>query len=446
MSQGGKRRSGRLAVLIIGGLFFVFGFVTWLNGALIPFLTIACELNHLQAYFVTFAFYIAYTVMALPMSLVLRRVGYKNGLALGLSVMTVGALVFLPAAEARMYSVFLAGLFVLGTGLAILQTAANPYIVVIGPAETAAVRISIMGLLNKGAGVIAPVAFAALVLADVSEFTEARLDSLDPAAKSLALDELSSRLIEPYLVMAGALAALAVYIKLSPLPDPDFADEGAASAKGRSVLRHPNLALGVAALFFGVGAEVVAGDTIGLFGRELGVPHFAQLTAYTLAFMMCGYLLGVTLIPRWISQRQALVGSAAAGILMSVLALVGDLERGRVWEAAFAWSGAPPIPDAVLFVALFGLANALVWPVVWPLALRGLSEEQTTTGSALLIMGIAGGAVVPMVFGALADASADPRAGYWVMLPCYLFILHYAVIGHKLDRWRGLVQPRRGAS
>ena len=168
-------------MLIIGGLFFVFGFVTWLNGALIPFLTIACELGRTQAYFVTLAFYIAYTVMALPVSLVLKRTGYKNGLALGLAVMAAGALIFLPAALLRTYGVFLAGLFVLGTGLAILQTAANPYIVLMGPARTAAVRISIMGLLNKGAGIIAPVAFTALVLADVSRFTEARLMSLPPA-------------------------------------------------------------------------------------------------------------------------------------------------------------------------------------------------------------------------------------------------------------------------
>ena len=422
-------------MLIIGGLFFVFGFVTWLNGALIPFLTIACELGRTQAYFVTLAFYIAYTVMALPVSLVLKRTGYKNGLALGLAVMAAGALIFLPAALLRTYGVFLAGLFVLGTGLAILQTAANPYIVLMGPARTAAVRISIMGLLNKGAGIIAPVAFTALVLADVSRFTEARLMSLPPAEKLLELNELSSRLVEPYLILAGILLLLAAYIKLSPLPDPGFSGGAGASAGIRGVLRRPNLVLGAAALFFYVGAEVIAGDTIGLFGRDLGVPHFAQLTAYTMAFMMCGYLLGVVAIPRWISQENALAASAGLGILMSALALTGDTESGRVWTSLFAWSGFPPVPDAVLFVALFGLANALVWPAVWPLALRGLDEDQTGTGSALLIMGIAGGAVLPLVFGALDDASPDPRAGYWVMLPCYLFILYYSVAGHKLDRW-----------
>ena len=426
--------SNLIGVLIIGGLFFVFGFVTWLNGALIPFLTIACELTHLEAYFVTLAFYIAYTVMALPMSLVLHRTGYKNGLALGLVLMAAGALIFIPAAMLRTYGVFLGGLFVMGTGLAILQTAANPYIVRIGPEKTAAVRISIMGLLNKGAGIIAPLVFTALFLADVSNFTEERLGALPAAEKLLQLNELSSRLIEPYLVLAGLLVLLAVYIRLSPLPDPDFPD-GEKSGSGRSVLRHPNLVLGVIAIFFYMGAEVVAGDTIGLFGRELGVTNFGQLTAYTMAFMMLGYLLGVILIPRWISQERALVLSAVFGILMSVLVLAGGLESDRIWTVALGWTGLPIIPNAVLFVALFGLANALVWPAVWPMALRGLNRSETETGSALLIMAIAGGAIIPVAFGALADASPDPRTGYWVMLPCYLVILLYALNGNKLARW-----------
>ena len=150
-----NHRSTLIPMLIVSGLFFMFGFVTWLNGSLIPFLQIACELNHMEAYLVTMAFYIAFIVMALPMSVILRRVGFKNGMMLGLFVMVVGALIFIPAALLRMYSIFLIALFVLGTGLTILQTAANPYIVLIGPPETAAVRISIMGVLNKGAGVVA---------------------------------------------------------------------------------------------------------------------------------------------------------------------------------------------------------------------------------------------------------------------------------------------------
>ena len=441
--EQGRRpaRSGNLiAVLLIGGLFFVFGFVTWINGALIPFLTIACELTHLQAYFVTLSFYIAYAVMALPMSLVLHRTGYRNGLALGLLLMAGGAMIFIPAALLRTYGFFLGGLFVMGTGLAILQTAANPYIVRIGPERTAAVRISIMGLLNKGAGILAPLVFTALVLADVSQFTAARLEALPPAEKLLELNELSARLIGPYLVLAGLLMLLALYVRLSPLPDPEF-PPAERPGRRRSVLRQPNLVLGVVAIFFYMGAEVVAGDTISLFGRELGVANFAQLTAYTMAFMMLGYLLGVVLIPRWISQERALMLSALLGVLLAVLVLASGLESHRIWAATLAWSGLPALPDAVLFVALFGLANALVWPAVWPMALRGLNREQTETGSALLIMAIAGGALIPLAFGALTDASGDPRTGYWVMLPCYCVILGYSLIGNRLPDRRGKAAP-----
>ena len=435
MTHENNKRTSTTAVLIIGSLFFIFGFVTWLNGALIPFLAIACELSHIEAYFVTLSFYIAYTVMALPMSVVLRRTGYKNGMALGFLLMTAGALLFIPAALSRIYAIFLAGLFVLGTGLAILQTAANPYIVLIGPARTAAVRISLMGLLNKGAGILAPLAFAALVLTDVSRFTEARLDALDPASRLNELNELSSRLIEPYLILAAILLLLAAYIRLSPLPSPVFSDETQSGGKSRSVLRFPNLVLGVAALFFYMGAEVIAGDTISLFGRELGVANFGQLTAYTMSFMMLGYALGILVIPRWISQEKALSASAGLGIVMSLLALTGDLDSDRVWAATLAWTGFTAIPDAVLFVALFGLANALMWPAIWPMALRGLNRSQTGTGSALLIMAIAGGAILPVVFGWVTDSSSDPRTGYAIMIPCYLAVLYYSIAGHKLERW-----------
>jgi len=428
-------KSSLVPLLIIGGLFFVFGFVTWLNGSLIPFLQIACDLTHLQAYFVTLAFYISYTVMALPVSVVLRRVGYKNGLVLGLLVMAIGALIFIPAATTRTYGVFLTGLFVLGTGLTLLQTAANPFIVLIGPPETAAVRISLMGLLNKSAGVLAPLVFTALVFGDIASFSEPSLALLSAAERTIALNELSHRLITPYLILAGSLAILSIYIKLSPLSNPEFEGEELDSGSAMSVFRHPNLVLGALTLFFYMGAEVMAGDTIGLFGRELGVENFGQLTAYTMVFMMCGYVLGLALIPRVLSQEKALAASAILGIILSLAIVNADLTSTGIWMAFFGWLGVPAIPNAVLFVALFGLANALVWPAVWPLALRGLNEAQTGTGSALLIMGIAGGATLPVLFGAIADTYSDPRVGYWIMLPCYLFVLYYAIIGHKLNQW-----------
>ncbi len=434
MAQTQSQQSSLGPMAIVGVLFFMFGFVTWLNGSLIPFLQIACELSHMQAYLVTMAFYISYTVMALPMSLILRRTGYKRGMVLGLVIMAVGSLTFIPAAEMRAFSVFLLGLFILGTGLTILQTASNPYVVHIGPHETAAVRISVMGLLNKAAGVVAPVVFTAFILSDMSQFSEVSMAALNDTEKTAALNELSSRLVMPYLIMAAMLMALAVFVHLSPLPEIE-SDEDESSGGNQSVFSHPRLILGVIALFFYVGVEVIAGDTIGLFGKEMGVENFGQLTSYTMVFMVAAYLVGMFVIPRWIRQETALVISAVLGILLSLLVITGSGESYGLWNFAFAWSGAPEIPNAVLFIALLGFANALVWPAIWPMALAGLGQL-TSTGSAMLIMAISGGAIFPFVYGAVADSTGDSQGAYWVMIPCYLFILYYALSGHKKISWR----------
>jgi FHS family L-fucose permease-like MFS transporter len=431
-----KPTSSMMPMLIIGGLFFMFGFVTWLNGSLIPFLQIACELDHIEAYFVTLVFYIAYTVTALPMAAVLKRIGYKNGLVLGLLVMSVGALIFIPAAQTKMYSIFLIALFILGTGLTILQTAANPYIVLIGPRETAAVRISMMGILNKSAGIIAPLLFTAYVLTDMSQFNEARLASLEASQRLLELQELSNRLIMPYIIMAIMLIVLAMGIKASPLPEPTFDDEQAESEHKdkKSILHFPQLVLGVITLFFYIGAEVVAGDTIGLYGKQMGVENFGQLTAYTMAFMVSAYIIGMIAIPRWISQEKALIISALLGLVFSVLIINTSTTSTLIWDSLFSWSGVSAIPNTVLFVALLGFANALVWPAVWPMALKDLGRH-TASGSALLIMGISGGAIFPLLYGALSEATSNAQTSYWIMLPCYGFILFYAVKGHKIMHW-----------
>ncbi|WOH36623.1 sugar MFS transporter [Thalassotalea fonticola] len=431
-----KPRSSMVPMLIIGGLFFMFGFVTWLNGSLIPFLQIACELNHIEAYFVTLVFYIAYTVTALPMAAVLKRTGYKNGLVIGLFVMAIGALIFIPAAQTKMYSIFLTALFILGTGLTILQTASNPYIVLIGPRETAAVRISMMGILNKSAGIIAPIVFTAYVLTDMSQFNEVRLASLDTAQRLLELQELSERLITPYIIMAVMLVVLALAIKVSPLPEPTFDDEAVDNAHGnkKSILQFPQLILGVITLFFYVGAEVVAGDTIGLYGKQMGVENFGELTAYTMAFMVSAYIIGMIAIPRWISQEKALVTSALLGLLFSLLITTTSTSSTGIWDSMFFWTGVNAIPNTVLFVALLGFANALVWPAVWPMALKDLGKH-TASGSALLIMGISGGAIFPLLYGALAESTNNAQASYWIMLPCYGFILFYAIKGHKIKQW-----------
>ncbi|MBS1938844.1 MAG: sugar MFS transporter [Bacteroidetes bacterium] len=408
------------AVVIIGVLFFLFGFVTWINGPLISYLKIVCELNSgAEPFYVTFAFYIAYFVTALPMSRVLGRTGMKRGMMYGLFTMALGALLFIPAAQSRSYGLFLAGLFVIGTGLSLLQTASNPYITVVGPIESAAARISVMGICNKLAGVVAPFILGAVLLSD-ADTLQADLEALQGPLLAARLNELAQRVVLPYAVMAAALAGLGLLVRFSGLPelDPEVDAPGVAT-DGRGILSFPNLVWGVLALFLYVGVEVMAGDTIVVYGTAIGLPlgEAKHLTSFTMGGMVLGYILGIAAIPRYISQSKALAASAMLGVLLTIAA---TLTHGYA---------------SVFCIAALGLANALVWPAIWPLAIAELGRH-TKTGSALLIMAIAGGAVLPLAYGRLA---AEPGIGhqqaYWMMVPCYLFILWYAMGGHKRKVW-----------
>lgn len=410
-------RKGLPPIVIIGSLFFIFGFVTWLNSVLIPYLKIACELNNFESYLVAFAFYIAYFFMAIPSAWVLKRSGFKKGMSVGLMVMSVGALIFIPAALTRVYSLFLVGLFVQGTGLALLQTASNPYITIIGPRESAAKRISIMGICNKLAGAIAPIILGAVALKDADLIVE-KLTKLNQVQKAAELDQLASRVIVPYVIIIAVLVILSLTIWKSGLPevDTDHEDGAVASANTnkRSVFQFPHLLLGVLAMFLYVGVEVMAGDTIISYGSSQGIPLVTAkfFTTCTLVAMIIGYIGGIIFIPKYISQEKALKICAVLGVIFSLVAI---LATGYT---------------SVLFIALLGLANSLMWPALWPLALAGLGRF-TKIGSSLLIMGIAGGALLPLLYGRLADIF-NPQQAYWIMVPCYLFIWYYAVSGYKL--------------
>lgn len=427
-----SRKSSRtwVAMTIIGTLFFIFGFVTWLNGALIPFLQIVCQLTETEALMVAFTFYIAYIVMALPMASLIERFKYKNSMVIGLLTIGVGFLLFVPAAKTQAFSMFLFAQFVVGSGLTVLQTASNPYVVKIGPQETAAVRISIMGLLNKSAGVIAPLLFMALVLGDLKDVNAHSMSLLPEGEQALKIETLANNLIAPYISLAFILAILAFLLKLSPLPELNFNDEAQDQITKKSILHFPHLILGVITLFMYVGVEVIAGDTIGLFGSNLGVANATSLTSYTMIFMVLGYLLGMLLIPKLISQSQALSFSAIIGIILSFLVILSNTESTLVSEIAWAWLGLPALPDTIVFIALLGFANALVWPAIWPLALAELGSY-TAKGSALLIMGISGGAILPLVYGKLSE-SFGGQVAYIMMIPCYLVILFYSLKGHKI--------------
>lgn len=413
-----KQKSSLIPIVIIGALFFVFGFVTWVNSTLIPYLQLACQLTTAQAVWVTFAFYISYAVMAFPSSWILKKTSLKRGMMIGLLVMAVGALVFIPAAGARNYGLFLTGLFIIGTGLALLQTASNPYVTILGPIESAAKRMSIMGICNKGAGALAPLIMGSIMLKNVDGFNE-RLEGLDLVQQTAMLDELASRVVLPYVILAVVLIALAIAIRYSSLPNLSSQKEESdrEEQEDRSHWwKYPYLLLGFLAIFLYVGAEVMAGDIIQIYGNSIGIElsvakHF---TTYTMLGMLAGYLLSILLIPKYLKQEKALQVSAVLGILFSL---------GAIFSSGYT---------SIAFIALLGFANAAMWPAIWPLAIDGLGRH-LETGSALLIIGIGGGAILPSLWASLGESVGFQNA-FWILVPCYLFILYFAISGHKIGK------------
>jgi FHS family L-fucose permease-like MFS transporter len=404
-----KKNNYFSAMLIIGLLFFIFGFITWVNGTLITFFKKAFQLDNTGSYLVTFASYISYTVMAIPSSMVLKKTGFKNGLSLGLLIMAFGSLLFVPAANMASYPLFLVGLFTSGIGLTVLQTAANPYVTILGPRESAAQRISFMGIANKTAGICSQILFGTLLLSGVT--------SDNPE------DELS-KVIVPYIILFVLFVILSILIKISkglPEVNEDDTEAPTATLSGTlktSVFQFPNLIIGVVALFCAGGVEVIAVDTIINYGVSLGFPEDTARVfgSYSLGAMMLGYLLGTLLIPKVISQETYLKVSSILGVVFTIVA---------VFTTGYT---------SVFAIAAMGFANAIMWPAIWPLALRGLGKF-TNWGAAMLIMSICGGAIFPLVYGSLADSTGNTRESYWLMVPLYLFILYFSTKGHKKDNW-----------
>lgn len=431
--QNSPKNNTFVPILIIAGLFFIFGFVTWINGALIPFMKTINELTSAQSFLVASASYISFVFMALPASYILEKIGYRKGMSLGLFVMAIGALVFIPAAEARTYWVFLAGIFIQGMGMTLLQTASNPYITILGPMDSAAKRIAIMGIANKVAGALGSLIFGAILLSGIED-VQKKLSLVSASEKNELLNTMADSVVMPYIIMAAVLFVLGILIRKAPLPhveaEPiDEVTEGKTTKT--SIFQFPHLWLGVLTLFVYVGAEVIAGDTIIAYGISLGISgdEAKYFTTFTLLAMVATYALGVFLIPKYMSQAFALKASAILGIVFTFCI---------VFTTGFV---------SIVFVAALGIANALVWPAVWPLTLKGLGKF-TKTASALLIMAISGGAIIPPLYGkfvdsgkanliaeGLSEAAATAQSatsGYWILLPCYIIILYYAISGHKL--------------
>jgi MFS transporter, FHS family, L-fucose permease len=435
-----KRKNYLFSLAVLGAFYFIFGFFHWLNGILIPFLKTACELNDFQAYFVTFAFFISYLIMAIPSSELLKKTGFKNGMTLGLWVMSVGCLIFIPAAISRTFGLFLAGLFVTGTGLALLQTAVNPYVTIIGPIKSAARRISVMGVLNKFAGALAPIILASIILKDAG-LLETQLNTAAGESRITILDEMARRVITPYVAMAAFLFVFGLIVRLARLPELDTETVNDASGKinsgKKSIWQFPWLLFGVVALFFAIGVEVVAGDSIIRYGQSLGVSMESAkyYTSLTLIGMILGYLMGIIFIPKYITQVNALRVCTMLGIIFSAAAVIIPS------HLAFTIPFVDPVtfenvrivlPLTVLFVALLGFANGLLFPAIWPLAIEGLGKF-TKTGSAFLVMANAGGAVLPLIYGKIANDFSTQNA-YLICIPSYMIIMYYAFIGYKAGK------------
>lgn len=409
---------------IIGILFAVFGFVTWLNGILIPFLKKSCELTDLQAYFVATAFFAAYFFLALPSSWILQKTGTKNGMMIGLLIMAAGAFIFIPAANARSYSMFLTGLFTLGMGLALLQTASNPYLSVIGPIESAAQRISIMGICNKIAGIAANLLFGSILLKNADAIQTQIENAVDVAAKNQMLNELAGRVVMPYTVLGIFLVVIAIIIKMSSLPDiseqtETVAGEEVVSAQHKtSIFQFKHVWLGALAIFMYVGAEVMAGDLITVYGKNLGFSEGTSkfFTTFGLVGLLVGYVTCVIIIPKYVKQETWLSVSATLGIILTIASYFLDQH------------------SAVFCLAALGFANAVMWPAIFPLGIKNLGHF-TQIGSAFLVMGIVGGAIIPPFYGWLyekANIGLDFRSAFLIIMSiCYAYILWFGRSGHK---------------
>lgn len=420
-----------ISIVIIGLLFFIFGFVSWVNAILIPYFKIACELTNFQSYLVAFAFYISYFLVSFPSSFLLKKVGFKRGMMVGFWAMAIGAFIFVPAALTRTYEIFLLGLFTIGAGLAILQTAANPYITVLGPKERAAQRISIMGICNKGAGILAPIIFAAVILKATDTDLFAQLPTMNVAEKNEALNELIRRVILPYSCIAVVLFGLGLMVRYSPLPEINTENESEEltiiNSSKKNIFQFPHTVLGALAIFLHVGTQVIAIDTIIGYANSMQIPLLEAkvFPSYTLFATICGYILGIICIPRFISQVNALRFCTLLGAVLTLLILFTNGPVSILGHQA---------DISIWFVVLLGLANSLIWPGIWPLALDGLGKF-TKVGASILIMGLCGNAILPLFYGYFAD-TYNVRIAYAVLIPCYIYLIYYAVYGHKVRRWQ----------
>lgn len=431
-----QKRIYYISIAILAGMFFIFGFITWVNSILIPYFRICCELTHFESYLTAFAFYIAYLVMSVPSGMLLKRVGFKRGIMYGFMCAAIGAFIFVPAAFTRQFPIFLIGLFSIGTGLAILQSAANPYVTIIGPIDSAARRIGVMGICNKLAGILSPLIFAALILkaSDSDMFAAIESGTLDPAVQAGMLDSLIRRVVVPYAVLGVLLLLAGVGIRYSVLPEIDTNEQNAkpeadeaVHEERKSVFSFPYLVLGVIAIFAHMGEQVISVDTMINYANSLGMDllEAKAFPSYVLGATMIGYILGICLIPKYISQKNALLACSIIGLLLSFGVIFANFEMTLFGHSTKA---------SIFFLCGIGFPNAMIYAGIWPLSIKGLGKF-TKIGSSLLVMALCGNAIMPLVYSYFAGR-VGLQAGYWILVPCFLYLIFFATIGHKITSWK----------
>ena len=399
-NSSGKWNSYILLMIIIGIMFSVLGFAVGINAFFVPFVKAAFHISTAKSYLVTTATFSAFVLFGIPSGKILMKAGYKKSMFFSFILMALGMLLIVPASIRISFPLFLFALFINGLGQTLLNTAVNPYITILGSEESAAKRISIMGTCNKLSFGLAPV-----VLAIFMDTVNVQL----------------SDAIVPFYVITGILVLLGVLSYFAPLPEvkatgEDESEQTSEYANSKtSILQFPHLLLGALAIFFYVGVENIALVSINDYAIEIGLPSPEKFAVYVSVGYIIGYFLGIILIPKIVSQTNAMKINAALGIILSVCIVLLPGEK------------------SIYFVALLGLANSLLWPAIWPLALADLGKF-TKSGSSLMVMGIAGGGLLPPVLGLLKDYFSSYQQAYWMLLPIYAFFLFYAIKGFKIRK------------
>ena len=401
----------QFALIALTSLFFMWGFITCLNDILVPHLKSVFQLNYTQSMLIQLCFFGAYFIVSLPAGALVKRISYKWGIVVGLVIAAIGCALFIPAASYRVYALFLGALFVLAAGVTILQVAANPYVTVLGPPDTAASRLNLTQAFNSLGTTIAPIFGALLIL---SAATVAATNATPEQLDAIRLAEAGAVKL-PYLMLAAAFLLLAAIFAALKLPDVEDEETIEPMRDGGSAWQYRHLVLGAVSIFLYVGAEVSIGSFLVNFLSQPDIAHFSEAEAahyvsYFWGGAMIGRFIG-SLVMRHVDDGKALAFNA---IIVAILLLVTVLTTGHV----AMWS-----------VLAIGLFNSIMFPTIFSLALHGLGKY-TSQGSGILCLAIVGGAILPMIQGGLADTIGIHLA-FLMPIICYAYIAFYGLKGHK---------------